>query len=128
MERRILVQDAPVERITVTVRRSVDSGTGWMTVEVQAEAATDPACWNAQALRLSEQLECLVEERLEAQRVRYRSPGGDGRNRAYWVDQFWRAVYGAGLSNKAGHALLDRARGDFRAALRLFRRQQASET
>ena len=67
--------DAHVERITVTVRRSVDGASGWTTAEMQAEAdITNQGCWDDQARRLSEQLKRLVEERLEAQRVRRRTP------------------------------------------------------
>jgi len=120
--------DASVERITVTVRRSVDGGAGWTTVEVQAEASvTHPARWDDQARRLSEQLERLVEERLKAQQVRPRSQRGNGNNgngRGHLADRFWRVVYGAGLSNKDGHSILAEVGGDFEAALRLFRQRQ----
>ncbi len=113
-----------VLRIVVKVRESQAAPDGWRTVEIQAEAdVVDPARWEAEALRIREELEWLVG-------IRPGLPGsnghgkvnitlsgesppeptnGNGRQRA--ICAFWNLVYDADGNGRKGPGALTRAEG-----------------
>ncbi len=129
-----------VTRIVVRVRNSRATPDGWQTVELQAEAdVVDPARWEAEALRIREELELLAGTHPWFPgsnghgRVEIALPGEppaeptNGRQKA--ICAFWNLAYdvnGAGrkgpdaLTQEEGREFLEAAGGDFVRARRLL--------
>jgi len=129
-----------VTQIAVRVRNSRATPDGWQTVELQAEVdVVDPARWEAEALRIREELELLAG-------TQPGFPGSNGHGRAKIallgeppprptngrqeaICAFWDLVYdidGSGgkgpdaLTREEGHEFLEAAGGDFVRARRLL--------
>ncbi|HIE38845.1 MAG TPA: hypothetical protein EYP77_07235 [Anaerolineae bacterium] len=124
-------KDSAVTRITVRARHSRAVPGGWDTVDVEVSAVVkNPSRWEAEALRIGEELKLLLRSGLLPPSVgNGEHPPAPMNGRREAIHAFWRLVYGVdeagrrspdALTQEEGLEILEAAGGDFTRARRLL--------